>query len=106
MDFSIPIWHLKGPDFYIFKPGYGEWKFKGQEKWSDIEHGEQYKKAVRQFQSSEGVVLELPVLKTREERLQSLRHPGGEIPKERIKNYLSALDQERVNLGLPPGYSK
>jgi hypothetical protein len=102
-----PLHSLKGPDFYIFKPGYGQWKFQGQETWSKdaIESEEQRKQAWTQFEGK-GVVLELPALKTREERLRFLRHPGGEIPKERITRYLSALDQERNNLGLQPGYSK
>jgi hypothetical protein len=102
-----PLRSLKGPDFYIFKPGYGQWKFQGQESWSKdaIEREEQRKQAWRQFEG-EGIVIELPQLKTREERLRFLSHPGGEIPKERIKRYLSALDQERMNLGLQPGYSK
>ncbi|MGH7768233.1 MAG: hypothetical protein ACREQP_12315, partial [Candidatus Binatia bacterium] len=29
--FFPPFRPLKAPNFYIFKPGYGEWKFKGQE---------------------------------------------------------------------------
>jgi hypothetical protein len=102
-----PLRSLKGPDFYIFKPGYGGWKFKGQDNWSKdaIERDEQRKQAWRQFEG-DGIVIELPQLKTREERLRFLSHPGGEIPKERIRRYLSALDQERINLGLQPGYSK
>lgn len=102
-----PFSSLKGPEFYIFKAGYGRWQFQGYDTWSKdaLESEEQRKKAWKRFEG-ERAVLELPPLKTRKERLQFLSHPGGEIPKERIKRYLEALDQERINLGLQPGYSK
>jgi hypothetical protein len=103
--FSPPT---RGPRFHIFKPSYGRWKFKGQDAWSEdgVIRTEQEKEARKQFESKEGVVLEVTSLKTRKERLKFLTGLPGEVPKERVKRYLAALDQERINLGLPPAYSK
>ena len=100
-----PFSSLKGPAFYIFKAGYGRWQFQGYDTWSKdaLESEEQRKKAWKQFEG-EGVVLELPVLKTRNERLKFLGHveAPGDIPDDRIPKYLQTYSQERVNLGLTP----
>jgi hypothetical protein len=29
-----PFSSIKGPEFYIFKSGYGQWQFQGQDQWS------------------------------------------------------------------------
>ena len=96
---------IKGPEFLIFKPGYGRWRFQGSEAWplDVVERPEYVKKAWEQF-TGEGVVLELAPLKTREERLKALSQasPSGEIPDARMRRYLEALDQEAVSLGLQP----
>jgi hypothetical protein len=91
-----PFSPLKGPDLYIFKPSYGQWEF---QSGSDEE-------GRKNLENKEGAVLVLPKLKTRQERMAFLTEPGLEIPKEKMKNYLLALDRERINLGLEPGYSK
>lgn len=102
--FFPPLRPLKGPDFYIFKPGYGRWQFQGQERWSKdaLESEEQRKQAWKQFEG-EGIMLELPRLKTREERLQFYQSPGrtpsGNVPPHQMKRWKDADDAERAYLG-------
>jgi hypothetical protein len=100
-----PFSSIKGPEFYIFKPGYGQWQFEGQDRWSKdaLESEEQRKQTWQKF-VGEGVKLELPRLTSRDARLQFLKRPGDEIPSDRMTKYLEALDRERINLGLKPGY--
>lgn len=84
---------IKGPYFWIFKPGYGAWQRFMEEA-----------PAAKFFEMGEEIVIRLPPLKTQKERLDFLSRPDGEIPPERMRKYLEALDQERINLGLKPGY--
>ena len=100
-----PFSTIKGPEFYIFKPGYGQWQFEGQDRWSKdaLESEEQRKQTWQKF-VGEGVTLELPRLSSRDARLKFLKRPDGEIPSDRMPQYLEALDQERISLGLRPGY--
>jgi hypothetical protein len=90
---------------YIFKSGYGQWQFQGQDQWSKdvLESEEQRKQAWQKFVQA-GVTLELPRLTSRDDRLRFLSRPSGEIPSEKIPKYLEALDRERISLGLKPGY--
>lgn len=104
----IPFSSIEGPRIFMFKPGYGQWRFKGEDEWLKLdtyERNMRYKEVWGQFEG-QGVMIELPLLKTREERLRFLSAPTGLIPDDRMQNYLKALDQERINLGLKPGYSK
>ena len=51
----------------------------------------------------EGAVLELPPLKTSEQRLEfirSMRRHG--VPSDRMMKYLDSINRERVTLGLEP----
>jgi hypothetical protein len=100
-----PFSTIKGPEFFIFKSGYGQWQFQGQDQWSKdaLESEEQRKQAWRTF-VGEGVTLELPRLTSRDDRLRFLSRPSGEIPPEKMPRYLEALDRERISLGLKPGY--
>ncbi len=96
---------IQGPELYIFKAGYGQWKFQGVEDWpykDALERELHLKQAWERF-TGKGVILELPPLKTREERVNFLSRPG-DVPAEHMERYLKALDQERINLGLTPGY--
>jgi hypothetical protein len=100
-----PFSAIKGPEFYIFKSGYGQWQFQGQDRWSKdaLESEEQRKQTWQKF-VGEGVTLELPRLTSDAARLRFLSRPNGEIPSDRMPKYLKALDRERINLGLRPGY--
>ena len=96
---------IKGPQFYIFKPGYGRWVFRGSKDWPKDAYEREIllKKAWEQF-TGEGVTIELPPLKTREERKKQVLHaePTGEIPAAKMPRYLEAIDRERIFLGFQP----
>lgn len=100
----LPFTSIEGPKIFIFKSGYGRWRFRGEEEWQKLDVRERnlrYEEAWRQFEG-EGIVLELPPLKTREERLRFLGHANPLIPDDKMSRYLEALSQERVSLGLTP----
>lgn len=95
---------VKGPEFLIFKPGYGQWRFQGADEWlklSPEDRDARVEEAWERFEGK-GVTIELRPLKTRQERLESLSRPSGAIPDDRMPRYLEALDQEAVALGLTP----
>jgi len=91
---------IRGPEFKIFKPGYGRWRTKDWGKkpkeWEELTTGEVLEK--------EGIVIELPPLRTREERLEFLGgvswSPPALVPPERTKRLDDAVRQERAYLGL------
>lgn len=75
------------PSFRIFYPGYGT--FPEKAKWPGI--------------FGTGVTVELPQMKTREERLRVLDGvPEGFTPYERRPNWMRLMNVERLNLGLKP----
>lgn len=86
--YSIPgVTKVSGPEWVIFKPGYGQWRFRGSGK---------------NFYRGQEVVIELPRLETREERLKFLRSVtwSGLVPSDRTQGLLRAKDTERAYLGL------
>ena len=91
-------------EMVIFKPGYGQWEFrdaKESEKLSDWESKARRGEAWKQFEG-DGVVMDLPPLKTREERLKfygSFRGSPTLVPPERTKQLDEAQDAERAYLG-------
>ncbi len=88
--YTIPlIVKVAGPEWVIFKPGYGAWRFQAPEDWKKFEDGRE-------------VVIELPPLKTKEQRLEfhdrlSWSHV---IPRDKIPNLLKAWQMDRRFLGL------
>jgi len=88
----------------IFKPGYGQWEFRDAKEWeklSDWESKARRGEAWKQFEG-DGVVMDLPPLKTREERLKfygSFRGSPTLVPPERTKQLDEAQDAERAYLG-------
>ncbi len=97
---------IKGPELSIFKPGYGQWRFRGTDESSGLsawERDARVDEAWRRFKGG-GVTIELPPLKTREQRLEFLSwaSPSGPIPEAHMPRYLEGLDRERITLGLTP----
>jgi len=96
---------LDEPDFYFFKAGYGQWRYQGEEGWLKLNPAEKkkrYEEAGRQFEGK-GVTIEMPPLKTREERLkffQSGRRQPGIAPPNKTKRWTDAQQAERKYLGL------
>ena len=100
--FSFWFRAVKGPELTIFKPGYGQWRFRGHENWpSDlIEREARVETAWKQFTRG-GVVIELPRFQTREERLKFYGTLGWApvIPSDRTKHLREAERLERAYLG-------
>ena len=100
-----PFSEIYGPEFFIFKSGYGRWQFRDFDSWGlkdAIVSAERTRAEWRRF-TAEGAVLELPRLKTSEQRLEFVRsmRPHG-VPSDRMIKYLDRINQERVTLGLEP----
>jgi hypothetical protein len=100
-----PLSEIYGPEFFIFKPGYGRWQFRDFDSWGlkdAIVSADRTRAEWRRF-TAEGAVLELPRLKTSEQRLEFVRsmRPHG-VPSDRMMKYLDRINQERVTLGLEP----
>jgi hypothetical protein len=94
------------PEFYLFKPGYGQWRFQGEEQWLKLDPSERrkhYAEAGRQF-ADQGGMIELLPLKSREERLQFYQSPRsgpyGYVPLEKMKRWRQADEAERAYLGI------
>ena len=93
--YTIPlITKVAGPEWRIFKPGYGKWDY----NWGGNENGEK-------FYRGEEITITLRSLKTREERLATLSGPadmsGDIVPGEKKPRLLEALNSERIAMGLP-----
>jgi hypothetical protein len=122
--FDSGSWWTDG--LYIFKPGYGPWRFQGESAQSPTVEREAYWVWLRQTWdrfTTTGVVIELRPLRTREERLkyidkgwdvEDLRGTGFsrdtpftpnhiyDVPADRLDYFQALVDQERASLGLPP----
>lgn len=112
---------IQGPEFYIFKPGYGGWRFQGEARWGESwqngrmvgvsklimplsERSKFLDEVAKQFES-DGIVIELQPLKIEEERrrYQSLgAMPCCDIPEHKMQRYLQYINQERALLGCKP----
>ena len=98
-----PFSEIYGPEFFIFKSGYGRWQFRDFDSWGlkdAIVSAERTRAEWRRF-TAEGAVLELPSLKTKEQRIQTMQMPSR-VPYERIPSYIEAINAERISLGLDP----
>lgn len=107
--FALLPWRKVAREMVIFKPGYGQWRFRGARDWDQLPAWESKAKVEEAWTlfAGEGVVLELPRLRTREERLQFFHtrlQRGGSplVPPERKRRLSEAEDVERSNLGLRP----
>ncbi len=93
--YTIPlVMKVSGPEFVIFKPGYGQWRFRGAEgRFEEVKGG---------FETGEEVVIEMPPLKIREERLKfhdTVIRPTHVVPFERMKRLTEAWEEDRAFLG-------
>ena len=99
----LPWKKISGPEFVIFKPGYGQWRFQGYEAWRKLslaEQDAQLETTWKQF-TGDGVVIELPPLKTREERVKFYHTLSWapDVPAGRTRRLREAEDVERAYLG-------
>ncbi|PJA83522.1 MAG: hypothetical protein CO147_01295 [Nitrospirae bacterium CG_4_9_14_3_um_filter_44_28] len=80
--------------FAIFKPGYGCYpKHKGV-KPMFVPNGT--------LPDDQYVIIELPKLKTKEERVENQRCEPVLIPKDKYRRFLNIINYERIDLGLEP----
>lgn len=97
---------IVGPEFYIFKPSYGRWLFQGAKDWPEAaeERSKRVDEAWAKFNGA-GAVLEMPPLRTKEERLRSLDRfalPSGDVPASRFQKLFDTVNDERLHLMLQP----
>src|SRR5262249_12708229 len=93
---------LSRPRITIFTPGYGYFPLYFITTPSFPMNSDD---AVLKTMERSGVVFELPPLATREDRLKVVRTVNPlVIPERRMPQFIRLLNQERMNLHLPPIY--
>lgn len=121
-----PFRTISGAQFVMFKPGYGRWRFRNADLWLKHNLPERHEVLLKAYGSrgekdlmlrfqdemlkvfrdgSENMseaVIDLPPLKTREERLEVLRTISWApvVPSDRTQLIRKAKDAERAYLGL------
>lgn len=102
------ISYMRGPRFTIFKPGYGSFTMVLDKYLTGVTK-EVYEMELsgKKYRLSSGLI-ELPPLKTREERLESQSNalPLGGVPDKKMPKLLSLINAERKDLGLDPTHIK
>ncbi|MBI4685951.1 MAG: hypothetical protein HY755_12265 [Nitrospirae bacterium] len=97
---------IEGPFFVIYKPGYAVFPPAGGEAFDKYFPNSPLKVDTDTMADffKKGIVLELPKLKTREERLdaQSNALPIGGVPDKDMPALLNLINAERKSLGLEP----
>lgn len=79
--YTIPaVLKVSGPEWVIFKPSYGRWELRGTKD---------------RFDAGDETVIELPPLKTREERLKFHVSLDPLVPQAKRPNLDAALNEER-----------
>jgi len=97
------ISYMKGPEFIIFKPGYGSLRMAlGKYLSGEITEIKEMELSGKMYRLSPGVI-ELPPLRTREERLDAKRPAdifGIEITAKDLPLLYKMITEENKNLGL------
>jgi hypothetical protein len=92
------------PEFFFFKPGYGQWRFQEESAWLKLEAPEKRKRYAEagQLFAGPGVIIELTPVKTRQERARYYRERAEPlaVPAERKRRWLEAVEAERADLSL------
>jgi hypothetical protein len=105
---TSPFARVQGPRVIIFKGGYGQWQFRGEPplRGSDAEQRSDWLEEAWKRFAREGIVIELPPLKTREERrdFRGMARPDPDIPGAKIGALTRALDAEEewLRMQRPP----
>ena len=98
--FTLLPWRKIKGQLVILKSEYGQWAFRGgnpllESIWNRLER--------------EGEIIELPRLRTREERLMFYERKfsiPSDVPAQRVPRLRQAIDDERVYLGLGKMYER
>jgi hypothetical protein len=105
INFLPIISYMRGPSFTIFKPSYGNVDNMsiGGYFTGEVQKEQNFELSGRRYRYALGVI-ELPRLKTREERIKSLNaiegFPVGYAPNQKLTNLLIQIDLENKSLGL------
>lgn len=95
---------INRPEIYIFKGGYGKWQIQDYGEY----RREKYESDTEQNAArltGQGAVLELPRLKTRQERVSFQSGlPPRHVPDAQIPKFLEVYNTERRALDLPPAH--
>ncbi len=92
------ISYIRDPEFTIFKPGYLSLSGRHLEE-NVIDNPAEFKRNEKVYRLAPGII-ELPKLKTREERLRNI--PGGptDVGADKLPIFYKSINEERKNLGL------
>lgn len=90
--YTVPLLvKVQGPEWRIFKAGYGQWRYRDADEWDRFEHGGD-------------LTVELTHLKTPGERLAFLQKEmwilPGIVPSDKMPRLLEVVNAERASLGL------
>ena len=102
--FTLAFWKIFIRRIVIFKPGYGQWAFQGLRDPQNLPYSqyEARRDEAEKELEGDGVVVTLPQLKTREERLQFVNSGGAHVsafvPPERSRRLDATVDTERAFL--------
>lgn len=102
-----PLRAIVGPDIVMFKAGYGRWRFRPDGPRPLPEEPSVLQRRAKQgwqHFATDGAVVELPLARTREERLFVLESamPAGDVLPHKFPRMRAAYNAERVRLGLTP----
>lgn len=95
-----PFSEIYGPEFFIFKSGYGRWQFRDFDKWWNKDP--ERERTERERFTGDGALLELPPLRTQQARREFSGHMPLGMPAVRMPKYLEELNRNRQSLGLQP----
>jgi len=88
---------ITGPKFTIFKPGYGSYP-------SYVANAKDFKTSYETIFEAKEDIIELPVFRTKEDRLKAVNEavPFSDVPRYKVKKLMTLINSEMVYLGLPP----
>jgi hypothetical protein len=95
------ISYMQGPEFIIFKPGYGCLRMAlGDYLTIAKKKPQEFELSGRKYRLAEGII-ELPQLRTIEERRKNISYPAS-IPNTKMQRLIEIMNSEAVFLGLEP----
>lgn len=99
-----PLSVIQGPEWFMFKPGYGHWRVEGIDPaWSWWQRQDRIDEAWKDS-TGKGILLEMPRFKTLEERKAYIPGPPSEVPWKRTPRFIEMINRERAFFGWGPVY--
>ncbi|MEW6053485.1 MAG: hypothetical protein AB1552_06820 [Nitrospirota bacterium] len=94
------ISYIREPEFFIFKPGYLSLSGRHLEE-NVIDNSSEFKRNKKIYRLAPGII-ELPKLKTREERKINLYSVPPSIPDDKMPKFIQLMNEEEIDIGLQP----